>query len=580
MQIPAASSGEQRVGSSYDPIGRIWSGPRTPRTLNVNQSLGQLVLSSLRSADPAHVTQIGGGKTAGGDDVRVTCGEMYERTVRCAQRLQGLGYGPGTMAALVSANSVHVAPVMFACFTLGITVNTLDSSFESGEFRHMFGITRPVLVFCQRDIIEKARAGARAADLEPRFVVFGDGDGNEEVKQGMPVTQHDYLRVEQLLEPTGQEQEFVPPTLDDPASQLAVILCSSGTTGLSKGVSYTHSFCIANMPTLWPTDPTDRILAFSSLYWLSGFAVLLLGTIHRATRIITTERFSEELALTMLERHHITMAFFPPFHLNLLLSEPRFASTDLSALRLLLCGGARVSGDLYRRLRGALPAGTALQIGYGMSESSLVTLTDPVGPYRDDTVGTLQPHTDAQIIDPDSGRPVGVNEPGEVLLRVQYPFAGYYGDPDATRATMTADGWIRTGDIGYFDDGGRLYIVDRRKDIIKYSGFQISPTELEAIIKQLPGVLECCVVGLPEQSGNELPAAAVIRSPAATGGAATVLTESVVEQFVQERVSASKRLRGGVFFVDALPLTPSGKVIRRKCLEQVLALLAGTRPSG
>ncbi|XP_050099301.1 luciferin 4-monooxygenase-like [Anopheles aquasalis] len=566
MQMPVTSSssssssrsGEQRIRGSYDPDGRIWSGPTTPRELEVNQSLGQLVLSSLRTADPAHVTQIGDG------DVRVTCGEMYERTVRCAQRLTELGYGPGTMAALASSNTVHVAPVMFACFTLGITVNTLDFSFAVDEFRHMFGITRPVLVFCQGDIVEKARAGARAAGLEPRFVVFG-GSGDEE---------HDYLRVEQLLAPTGQEHRFVPPTLDDPASHLAVILCSSGTTGLPKGVSYTHSFCIANMPSLWPIDPTDRVLAFSSLYWLSGFAVLLLGTIHRATRIITSEGFCAERALALLAHQRVTMAFFPPFHLNLLLSDGRFASTDLRALRLILCGGARVSGDLYRRLRSALPPATAIQIGYGMSESSLVTLTDPGAPYRDDTVGTLQPHTDAQIVDPDSGRPVGVGEPGEVMLRVQYPFAGYYGDPDATRATMSPDGWIRTGDIGYFDDGGQLYIVDRRKDIIKYGGNQISPTELEAIIKQLPGVLECCVVGLPEPAGNELPAAAIILSPTAS---VTALTESTVAQFVQGRVSDSKRLRGGVFFVEALPLTPSGKIVRRKCLEQVLALGAGTR---
>ncbi|XP_035781232.1 luciferin 4-monooxygenase-like [Anopheles albimanus] len=575
MQAPAAStsssssnsSDEQRVGGSYDPDGRIWSGPRTPRTLDVKQSLGQLVLSSLRTADPAHVTQI---SSDGHGEVRVTCSEMYERTVRCAQHLTELGYGPGTMAALAASNTVHVAPVMFACFTLGITVNTLDSSFEIAEFRHMLGITRPVLVFCQRSIAEKARAGARAAGLEPRLVVFG-GAADE----------LDYLRVEQLLEPTGQEHLFVPPTLEDPGSQLAVILCSSGTTGLSKGVSYTHSFCIANMPSLWAIEPTDRILAFSSLYWLSGFAVLLLGTIHRATRIITTEGFGAERALALLARHRVTMVFFPPFHLNLLLSEPHFASTDLSALRMILCGGARVSGDLYRRLRSALPATTAIRIGYGMSESSLVTLTDPDVPYRDDTVGMLQPHTDAQIIDPDSGRAMGVNEPGEVMLRVQYPFAGYYGDPGATRATISTDGWIRTGDIGYFDDAGQLYIIDRRKDIIKYAGYQISPTELEAIIKQLPGVLECCVVGLPAASGNELPAVAIIRSPGATTGeAAPVLTESIVAQFVQERVSDSKRLRGGVFFVETLPLTPSGKVIRRKCLEQVVALRAGTRLSG
>ncbi|XP_052872698.1 luciferin 4-monooxygenase-like [Anopheles cruzii] len=542
----------------YDPASRVWSGLRTAPRHDVGQSLGQLVLGALRACDPGHVTQIG-------DTGPVTCGQMYERAARVAQWLTGHGYGEGTMAALASRNGEHVAPVMFACFALGITVNPLDAAFDTGDFAHMFGITRPVLLFCEQDLLATVLAGAARAGIDPRIVLFGSAEHQEAAGAGAGAG---HLRIEELLQPSGREHLFVPPTLGDPARQLAVILCSSGTTGLPKGVSYTHAFCIANLPTLWRTTADDRLLAFSSLYWLSGFATLIVGTVNMATRIITRRPFSSEYALDLLARHRVTLAFFPPFHANLVVSDPRAPATDMSALKTLLCGGASVSADLYRRLQSWLPRTTEIQIGYGMSESSLIALTDRDVPYRDGTVGSPQPLTEVKIVDADTGRALEPGEHGEILLRVQYPFAGYYDNPEETAATVTSDGWISTGDIGHFDPDGLLYIVARRKEIIKYANYQILPAELETLIKLLPGVLECCVVGIPIP-GSDLPAAAIIRSPGAT------LDEATVHDFMRSRVADYKRLRGGIYFFDTLPVTPSGKVMRRKCLETILAIRAG-----
>uniref|UniRef100_A0A182T593 AMP-dependent synthetase/ligase domain-containing protein n=1 Tax=Anopheles maculatus TaxID=74869 RepID=A0A182T593_9DIPT len=366
-----------------------------------------------------------------------------------------------------------------------------------------------------------------------------------------------------------------PTTLEDPSTHLAVILCSSGTTGLSKGVSYSHSFCIANLPSLWLMAPTDCLLAFSSLYWLSGFASLIIGTIAQATRVITREPFTTQLAIDIMENHRVTIAFFSPYQSNLLVHEPQLATVNLPALRLLLCGGARVSKQLYASLRSCLPSHTLIQIGYGMSESCLISLTDGES-YKDDCVGTLQARAAARIVDDQTGqRGLPPGEPGEILLRVMIPFSGYYGNEAATTDIMGSDGWIRTGDIGYFDMDGNLYVIDRKKDIIKYAGNQISPTELEAIIKQLPGVLECCVVGLPDE-GTDLPAALIIRTPGMTGDA---VTAEQVQQFVDEQVSNYKRLRGGVYFIGEMPLTPSGKIIRRKCVELVHKILKAEQQS-
>ncbi|KFB49072.1 AGAP000907-PA-like protein [Anopheles sinensis] len=535
----------------YDATTHVWSGLRRSAMYNPDQSLGQLVLSVLERSDPDHPSQlsadIDGGRV-------VTCSEMYRRTVCIAQRLIQLGYGQqGTMAALASRNGEHVAPVMFACFTLGITVNTLDPAFTAADFAHMLAITRPALVFCESHILDVMREGAAAAGIDPVYILF------EEHRDG-------YRHVDELLESTGTEQLFVVPTLDDPGKSLAVILCSSGTTGRPKGVCYTHAFCITNLPTLWRMCPSDSVLAFSSLYWLSGFASLVIGTVSQGTRVITRDPFEPALALELLQRHRITIGFFSPYQSNLLVREPPLATADLRALRLLLCGGARVSAELYRALRDKLPSHTALQIGYGLSESCLVALTDGWS-YRDDCVGTLQPRTEAKIVAEGDNRPLPPGRQGEILLRVQVPFAGYYGNPVATAETISPDGWIRTGDIGHFDADGHLYIVDRKKDIIKYAGFQISPAELEALIRLIPGVLDCCVVGIPAE-GCDLPAAVLMRSPDPAGDS---LDGVQVKEFVRARVADCKRLRGGVYFTPSLPLTPSGKVVRRKCLELALA---------
>uniref|UniRef100_A0A182VSQ3 AMP-dependent synthetase/ligase domain-containing protein n=1 Tax=Anopheles minimus TaxID=112268 RepID=A0A182VSQ3_9DIPT len=551
----------KRVGNCYyNPLTHIWTGLATPPLYNTNQSIGQLILTMMQRCDPEHVTQISADIDQG---LPVTCREMYLRTVRIAEHLRQLGYGKDTpMAALASRNGEHVAPVMFACFTLGIPVNTLDVAFSVMDFAHMFNVTRPVLVFCESNILSVVREAAKRVEIDPQYILFEDHiDG--------------YCHVLDLLEGTGTEDLFEPAVLDDPSTHVAAILCSSGTTGMPKGVSYSHAFCIANLPSLWRMFPTDCLLSFSSLYWLSGFASLIIGSVTQASRVITREPFTPQLAIDMIENHRVTIAFFSPYQSNLLVHEPEIAQKSLPALRLLLCGGARVSKQLYALLRSCLPSYTLIQIGYGMSESCLISLTDGFC-YRDDCVGTVQARAEARIVDDETGqRGLPPGETGEIMIRVQIPFSGYYGNAAATADIMGSDGWIRTGDIGYFDADGYLYIVDRKKDIIKYAGNQISPTELETLIKQLPGVLECCVVGVPGE-GTELPAALVIRNPEQTGDE---VTAEQVQQFVNHEVSYYKQLRGGVYLVTEMPLTPSGKIVRRKCLEIVLGIRNGKQQS-
>lgn len=173
-----------------------------------------------------------------------------------------------------------------------------------------------------------------------------------------------------------------------------------------------------------------------------------------------------------------------------------------------------------------------------------------------DSVGKLSNDITVKILD-DEGNHLAVNEVGELLIQTQFEFLGYYNNPEATLEALDSDNWIHSGDLGKIDEEGYLYIVDRKKDIIKYSNYQINPSEIEEVLERIDGVGTVCVVGIPDLVATDLPAAVIIRKIGSN------LTESDVLNEVAKTLPDYKQLRGGVYFVDELPMTPSGKVKKR-----------------
>jgi acyl-CoA synthetase (AMP-forming)/AMP-acid ligase II len=207
---------------------------------------------------------------------------------------------------------------------------------------------------------------------------------------------------------------------------------------------------------------------------------------------------------------------------------------------------------------------TNVRQAYGMTESSALVLSTP---YEEDitkfirkpgTVGLPLPTVQMKVICTTSGEALGPGQQGEVCIKSPCLMLGYINNPEATSATIDKDGWLHTGDIGYYDEDDYFFIVDRLKELIKYNAYQVAPSELEAIILTHPQVMDTAVVGLPDPSAGELPLAFVVRKPGAT------VTESELQQFVDEKVAAFKKLRGGVRFVSAIPRTASGKMLRRE----------------
>lgn len=237
-----------------------------------------------------------------------------------------------------------------------------------------------------------------------------------------------------------------------------------------------------------------------------------MSTLQSATRIITTLPFTSEIWLNLVEHHKITMTLTPPHFLAAILEDPKLHTTDISSLTLYLCTGGMVSHDLCDRMNKRLTKGVVC-VAYAMSETA-GAISINISSLRPGSVGQLLPGFRAKIVN-ENGLNCGIGDSGEVFLKTNYKFIGYYGDVDNTVETMDADGWIRTGDVGYFDADGFLYLVDRRKEILKYFGSQVSPSELENVLMQHPGIANVCVVGISDTLAGDLPAAVIIKSTTA-----------------------------------------------------------------
>ncbi|XP_039441860.1 luciferin 4-monooxygenase-like [Culex pipiens pallens] len=532
------------VHTFYDPASHIWRGLPTPPLWNPDQSLGQAILGML-DRTRSKVVQI-----CADSGVEVTGAEMSLRTVRVAQNLIKLGYGnPEDIFAMAVRNGEHSAPVLFACFALGIPVNTLDPSFQRDDLGHILAIVKPKLVFCDSETLDELTAACQLAGVTPKVILLGDKIAG-------------YTHVEDLLVPTGIEDSFVPVHLDNPSSTPAVLICSSGTTGRSKAVSLSHSICIAHVANFFDCRASDILFAYSSLYWLSGLFTLLAGTLAGATRIITRAPFTVQRTADIVQRYQLSVISFPPSQAWAIVNDPTTVTADsFRSLRLALCGGSVVSASLKRAFETRFP-GKVLEIAYGFSEVGYAVTSTREGFYRDGSVGFTRPGVEIKIVD-ENNCALGIGRDGEILVRTKLVFLEYFGNREATEEMLDGEGWLHTGDIGRFDEDGLMYVVDHKKDTIKYGNYQISPSDVEAVLQGIEGVAAACVVGIPQENGNDLATALVVRS-SETVGSEFILQEAA------KKLPDYKQLRGGVHFVEKIPMTPSGKILRRLAKEVIM----------
>jgi acyl-CoA synthetase (AMP-forming)/AMP-acid ligase II len=341
-------------------------------------------------------------------------------------------------------------------------------------------------------------------------------------------------------------------TLSEPGD-VALLLSSSGTTGLPKVVQLSHRAVVANLcqtAAVYPYAEGERVLGLAPFFHSMGLIVVLLHALASGATVVVMPRFDPEAMLTAIETHRVSQVLIPPPVLQFLTRHPAVDRFDLSSLAVVGCGGAPPGAELTRAAAERIDCEVAE--GYGITEFGPMVAISPLQPelVRHGSVGQLVPGTEGKIV------------AGEVWVRGPQMMSGYLGNPSATAATIDADGWLHTGDTGRFDDDGYLYLGDRIKELIKVKGFQVAPAELEAVLRSHPAVADAAVVRVPDPETGERPKAFVV--------ARGELDHDELRAFVAEQVAEYKRI-DEIEEIDALPRSPTGKLLRRLLVAEPVA---------
>jgi acyl-CoA synthetase (AMP-forming)/AMP-acid ligase II len=479
----------------------------------------------------------------------ITYGELAVLVQRLAVGLAAEGIGRGDVVALHSPNTVLFPVVFYATTTAGGTVTTLSPLATAPEIAKQLVDSGARLLVTVSPLLAAATGAAgivkERTGREIEVLVCDEAAGHRSVlslSRDGEVPHHDL----------------------DPATDVAVLPYSSGTTGTPKGVMLTHRNICTNLEQLTDlhrVEEGDRVIAILPFFHIYGMAVLLNNALLRGATVYVHPRFDLDAFLTSLSRDRITHAYIAPPVMLVLAKHPAVADLDLSNLKRIICAAAPLDAGLQV----AVAARLGVEIGqaYGMTELSPGTHIHADGNLDEPPacVGHLFPSTRARLVDPATGEDAATGEPGELWISGPQVMKGYFGRPEDTDAMVDAEGWLHTGDIARVDADGNWFIVDRVKELIKYKGYQVAPAELEAVLLNHPDIADAAVIGVYDEENNEIPKAFVVPMPGVEVSAARVM------EYVAEQVAPYKKVRR-VEFVDAVPKAASGKILRRQLRDR------------
>ena len=477
----------------------------------------------------------------------MTFKELDVASNKLASELVKLGIGKGTQVGLFMWNSPEFIISFFGVLKTGATVTALNPSFKEREAKYQLEDSEAVAVIVEDDLYPIIRK------------IRGDLKNLKEVVISGMKRYPDAHSFTELIERGSQS----PPRVKiDPMEDLAVIQYTAGPTG-PRGCMLTHMNLVSNVlqvSSAGLVTQEDIMLANLPFYHIYGMMTEVLLGVHIGAGGVIQKRFDLLEVLELIEKYRITVVLTVMPAIIFMTEYPEFVKgRDISSLRFVLNGATPIVPSAAKKFTELY--GITISNGYGLSEASPVTHTNPLSRIKVESVGTPIQGTEQRIVDLATGMtdlPPG--EVGEIVVRGPQVMKGYWKRPEET-AQVLKDGWLYTGDIGRIDEEGYLYILDRKKEIIKYKGFTIGPTELESILKEHPAVEECVVIGKPDLIGGEVPKAFVVRKMGVT------VTEKELMLFVDERVAGYKKLRE-VEFTDLIPRSPEGKVLRRWLIER------------
>ena len=479
-------------------------------------------------------------------------GQLRGIVNRLAAGFAAHGVTNGDVFAIYSPNIPEYALAFHAVASLGATTTMVPPLFTGEEIIKQLTNSHAKYLLTIPQLMETAREVVQVTGVEKLFVV-GEGDG------AIPWTS--------LLD----HGDAAPAVHINNGDDVAALPYSSGTTGFPKGVMLTHRNLVAMLRLMEANDAflnNDTLICVVPMSHLYGLHIVINLGLSEGATIVTLPRYDLDQFLQTLEHYKVTVAPLVPPLVLVLSRAPQVDDYDLSALRLIHCGAATLADNIASACSARLAC--EIRYGYGLTEVSPLSHAslDDATKHSPGSVGYCLPNTECKIVDYTTGVELDVNQEGEIWVRGPQVMKGYASNDEATAKMINSEGWLRTGDIGYCDASGQLFVIDRLKELIKTNGRQVAPAELEAILLSHSSIADAAVIPTPDEKAGEVPKAFVVLKGEATA-------EDIME-FIAVRVAPYKRIRL-VEFVSEIPKSPAGKILRRvlKDRERRTLLLNG-----
>jgi long-chain acyl-CoA synthetase len=454
-------------------------------------------------------------------------------TAKVAGLLAAHGVRPGDRVGVMMPNHPAFALAYFGAIRAGAVVVPMNTLLKEREVNFYLSDSEAKVVFAWHECRAEVESAIADLDTVAVFVAPGEFDA--------------MLGAQPALDEITERA----------ASDTAVVLYTSGTTGRPKGAELTHGNLSRNAEIargLFSLTPDDVVIGALPLFHSFGQTCSLNAVLATGAQLVMVQRFHPEAVLRAIQDHKATLLMGVPTMYSALLHQPGRESFDVSSLRMCASGGAALPLDVLNAFEAGF--GCALLEGYGLSETSPIASFNMADNRKPGTIGLPIEGVEMRVVDTD-GAEVPVGEIGEIAIRGHNVMKGYWRRPEETAAVLDADGWFRTGDLGQMDEDGFFSIVDRKKDMIIRGGYNVYPREIEEVLYEHPAVRECAVIGIAHDSlGEEVGAAVVLTEPDA-------ISAADLREWVRGQVAAYKYPRH-LWFVDALPKGATNKILKRE----------------
>ncbi|XP_047998110.1 4-coumarate--CoA ligase 1-like [Leguminivora glycinivorella] len=471
-----------------------------------------------------------------------------------------LGVRDGDTVAVMLPNVPDYPVVALGVLGAGGVITTINPTYTAHEIQRQLVTTGAKVIVTVRETVDVVKSALRLPNLDIPIVIVRTED--TEVPVGTIRFKELSVDVSVDLSPLKEVRRS--------AEDVCFLPYSSGTTGIPKGVELTNRNLVANCeqmnePVIKMHNETtathqDAVMAVLPFFHIYGAEVMMFHKLSQGVKLVTLPKFQPQLFLRTLEKYKCNVLYVVPPIVLLMATHPSATPKTFKHLEVIINGSAPLTTADADRFMERAKRKFDFRQGYGLTETSPAVTITPKGNNNYGCVGLPVPNTELKIVD-EHIKTLGPNKKGELLIRGPQVMKGYRNDVQANKEAFTDDGWFRSGDLVFGDEHGIITVVDRLKELIKVKGFQVSPAELEGVLRDHPSVDDAAVIGVPHQTNGEAPKAFIVLKKGHN------VAPTNITDFVKERVAEYKRI-SDVTFLEELPKNSTGKILRRELKEK------------